>query len=45
MTTMITDLTDLKSDIKALKMEINLVKWMLGFVIAGIISMAIKLFI
>ena len=45
MTTMITDLTDLKADIKVLKMEINLVKRMLGFVIAGIISMIIKLFI
>ena len=38
------DLTDIKAEIKVLKMEINLVKWMLGFIIAGIISMIIKLF-
>lgn len=39
------DLTDIKAEIKVLKIEINLVKWMIGFVIAGIISMIIKLFI
>ncbi|MCF6155567.1 MAG: hypothetical protein E3K36_10010 [Candidatus Brocadia sp.] len=39
------DLTDLKAEVKVLKIEINLVKWMLGFVIAGIISIIIKLFI
>lgn len=38
-------LTDLKAEVKVLKIEINLVKWMLGFVIAGIVSMIIKLFI
>lgn len=39
------DLTDVKAEIKVIKVEINLVKWMLGFVvIAGIISMIIKLF-
>lgn len=38
------DLTDVKAEIKVIKVEINLVKWMLGFVMAGIISMIIKLF-
>lgn len=38
-------ITDLKAEIKVLKIEITLVKWMLGFVIAGIISMIIKLFL
>ncbi len=37
--------TKLNSRIEIIDKEINLLKWMLGFVIAGIVSMVIKLFI
>ncbi|WP_347274583.1 hypothetical protein [Candidatus Kuenenia sp.] len=36
--------TDLEADIKILRAEINVIKWMIGFVIAGIIGMLIKAF-
>lgn len=37
--------TKFDSEIKIVKAEISVLKWMLGFVIAGIVSMIIKLFI
>ncbi len=36
---------EFESETKILKTELSIVKWMLGFVIAGIVSMLIKLFI
>jgi len=40
-----TEFKDVRADIKILKAEFSVLKWMTGFVIAGIVSMIIRLFI
>lgn len=37
--------TDLEAEIKAVKTELSIVKWLVGFGIAGIISLIIKAFL
>lgn len=34
----------LKGDIREIKYEVNLLKWMVGFVLAGILSLVLKTF-